>query len=227
MRRLIPTPSILLALALVGGLVDAASYLGLGQVFTANMTGNTVLLAVDAVRGNGADAARSGVALGGFCLGVALGALLVRRGDHSWPWHASRTLALETAALAVLIGWWAASGGNPRFGLVAVSAVAMGCQSAAVRVSHTAGVNTTYVTGTLTSAIVRFVTSEVRGIPESRRGPTLPGAAVVLYALGALGGGFAERAWHAGAIGAPLAISCIVSVVALSRRPASARPVEG
>ncbi|MGH2890635.1 MAG: DUF1275 family protein, partial [Solirubrobacteraceae bacterium] len=64
MRRLIPTPSILLALALVGGLVDAASYLGLGQVFTANMTGNTVLLAVDVVRGNGADAARSGVALG-------------------------------------------------------------------------------------------------------------------------------------------------------------------
>ena len=34
----------LLALAFTTGLIDAASYLGLGHVFTANMTGNVVLL---------------------------------------------------------------------------------------------------------------------------------------------------------------------------------------
>lgn len=220
MRRLIPTPSILLALALVGGLVDAASYLGLGQVFTANMTGNTVLLAVDVVRGNGADAARSGVALGSFCAGLAIGAMLVRSGTLVWPLHAAWTLAFETAALAVLLAWWALSGGNPRFALVAVSAIAMGSQSAAVRVSHTAGVNTTYVTGTLTSAVVRFVTRHARGIEESRQGPTLPGAAVIVYAAGALAGGFAEHAWHAAAIAFPLAIACIVTTLALARRPA-------
>jgi Protein of unknown function (DUF1275) len=35
-------------LTLVTGLVDAACYLGLGRVFTANMTGNVVLLAFGA-----------------------------------------------------------------------------------------------------------------------------------------------------------------------------------
>ena len=34
------------ALAWVGGSLDAVSYLALGHVFTANMTGNTVLLAM-------------------------------------------------------------------------------------------------------------------------------------------------------------------------------------
>ena len=36
--------SALAALTLVSGVVDAVSYLGLGRVFTANMTGNIVLL---------------------------------------------------------------------------------------------------------------------------------------------------------------------------------------
>jgi len=35
---------LLLLLACVAGSVDAVSYVGLGHVFTANMTGNTVLL---------------------------------------------------------------------------------------------------------------------------------------------------------------------------------------
>jgi len=40
-----PLPFALLALTGVTGLVDAVSFLGLGHVFTANMTGNVVLLA--------------------------------------------------------------------------------------------------------------------------------------------------------------------------------------
>lgn len=39
-----PLPPLLLALTLVTGLVDAFSYLILGHVFVANMTGNVVLL---------------------------------------------------------------------------------------------------------------------------------------------------------------------------------------
>jgi uncharacterized membrane protein YoaK (UPF0700 family) len=40
-------------LTLVTGLVDAACYLGLGRVFTANMTGNVVLLAFGATGAQG------------------------------------------------------------------------------------------------------------------------------------------------------------------------------
>ena len=36
--------SILLAMTVVTGIVDAVSFLAMGHVFTANMTGNTVLL---------------------------------------------------------------------------------------------------------------------------------------------------------------------------------------
>lgn len=38
------TVRVLLALTVTTGMVDAVSYLGLGHVFTANMTGNVVLL---------------------------------------------------------------------------------------------------------------------------------------------------------------------------------------
>ena len=37
-------PAVLLALTLVTGVVDAVSFLGLGHIFTANMTGNVVFL---------------------------------------------------------------------------------------------------------------------------------------------------------------------------------------
>ena len=40
-----PLPPLLIAMTLVTGLVDAFSYLVLGHVFVANMTGNVVFLA--------------------------------------------------------------------------------------------------------------------------------------------------------------------------------------
>ena len=40
-----PLPPLLVAMTLVTGLVDAFSYLVLGHVFVANMTGNVVFLA--------------------------------------------------------------------------------------------------------------------------------------------------------------------------------------
>ena len=43
-RHVRPLPPTLLLLTLTTGLVDAVSFLGLGHVFTANMTGNVVFL---------------------------------------------------------------------------------------------------------------------------------------------------------------------------------------
>jgi uncharacterized membrane protein YoaK (UPF0700 family) len=43
----------LLVLAAVAGSIDGVSYLKLGEVFTANMTGNTVLLGLAAGQANG------------------------------------------------------------------------------------------------------------------------------------------------------------------------------
>ncbi len=70
-----PLPPLLVAMTVVTGLVDAFSYLVLGQVFVANMTGNvafpafapagsaTSVCSVQAARAGGAGRAPSGVAV--------------------------------------------------------------------------------------------------------------------------------------------------------------------
>lgn len=203
----------LLALAAGAGVVDALSYLGLGKVFTANMTGNTVLLGVAVATGNGADAARAGVALGGFCVGVAAGAALTRP-RRPWPRAALPVLWVEAAALALLLVLWAVAGvASTRYGLVAAAGVAMGSQSAAVRASDVRGVNTTFMTSTLMNAIARSIL-RLRGHPESDEGPSLPAAAWVVYGIAALAGALIEHAWGAVAAAPPLAIVCAIALMA-------------
>jgi uncharacterized membrane protein YoaK (UPF0700 family) len=209
----------LLALALASGFVDAASYLGLGQVFTANMTGNTVLLGVAIAQGSGTELARAASALGGFCLGVAVGVLLIGASERAWPHIARNAFAFEAATLAVLLIAWGVVGvHSARLALIAVSGLAMGTQSAAVRTAHAGGVATTYVTGTLANAIARAI-AQLRGTPESGLGAGLPGGVWAIYAVGAVGGAVIEKAWHAGVIAVPLAIVCAVGAVALARPP--------
>ena len=95
---------LVLLLTGVGGYVDAVSYLALGRVFTANMTGNTVLLGLALVQGDAAGAGRSALALGGFLAGGALGARLVASGPRPAVWPRGVTVALiaEGALLAAL-----------------------------------------------------------------------------------------------------------------------------
>lgn len=69
----------MLALALAAGAVDALSFLALGQVFTANMTGNVVLLGLALGTGDTSHVIRSGIALTTFCLGLAIGFTLLGR----------------------------------------------------------------------------------------------------------------------------------------------------
>lgn len=207
----------LLALAFGAGVVDAANYLGLGKVLTANMTGNTVLLGVALARGSGADAVRAACALGGFCLGAGAGVVLVRA-SGPWPWRSRRGLWLEAGALlALLLIWVIAGSASIRVLLIVISGVAMGAQSAAVRASDVRGVNTTYMTSTLVNAIARVI-QRARGIRESDEGPGLPGAAWVTYALGAIAGAFAEKAWGGWVIAIPFVIVCAVGRFALGRR---------
>jgi uncharacterized membrane protein YoaK (UPF0700 family) len=207
----------LLALALAAGAVDAATYLGLGRVFTANMTGNTVLLGIGLARGSGSDAARAATALGGFCLGAGAGVWLTRP-HGTWPRVVAGAFWFEASALALLIVLWAALGApSIRFALIVISGMAMGAQSAGVRASDVRGVNTTYMTSTLLNAIARTLLRK-RGRAEAREGPSLPGAAWVTYAIGAIGGAFMEKAFGAGAFALPLAIVAVVAVAALRNR---------
>jgi uncharacterized membrane protein YoaK (UPF0700 family) len=62
----------LIGLGCTAGCVDALSYLKLGHVFTANMTGNTVLLGIALGQWHGLAALRAALALLGFGVGVAI-----------------------------------------------------------------------------------------------------------------------------------------------------------
>jgi F-type H+-transporting ATPase subunit b len=88
----------LLLLTWAAGSVDAISYLGLGHVFTAMMTGNTVFLGLAIGQRQALAALRSVIALGGFCLGAAIGALIVWAGRKYLPGlFQDRTAAIQKA----------------------------------------------------------------------------------------------------------------------------------
>src|SRR5947209_16445519 len=98
----------LLILAWVAGSVDAISYLGLGHVFTANMTGNTVLLGLALGQREGLAILRSLTALGGFVVGLAVGAVIVDRDRRreDWPPVVTGAIMLEGCVLAVFAVIW-------------------------------------------------------------------------------------------------------------------------
>lgn len=210
--------SSLLSLALAGGALDATSYLGLGKVFTANMTGNTVLLVAGLAGGVDEHPLRSLAALGGFVLGAFAGALVVPPGERPWPAKALPALRLELVALVALLIAWAACGvAAIRYELIACGGLVMGMQSLVARSSGVRGVNTTYITGTLTTAIARLA-QRVRPDPASSEGPGLPGSAWLAYGLGALAGAFAVSAWHYDAVWLPILAVAAVYLGALHQR---------
>src|SRR5258706_8166498 len=61
------------------GLIDAISYLGLGHVFTANMTGNVVFLAFAVAGAPGLSLMRSLTALVAFFIGALIGGRVATR----------------------------------------------------------------------------------------------------------------------------------------------------
>src|SRR5580658_441740 len=94
-----PLPAVLLLLTALSGVVDAVSYLRLGHVFVANMTGNVVFLGFAAAGAAGSSAPGSLIALGAFFAGSIAG------GRIAWLARAHRgiVLALACATSALVI----------------------------------------------------------------------------------------------------------------------------
>src|SRR5438132_9567142 len=80
-----PLTRALLVLTFTTGLVDAVSYLGLGRVFTANMTGNVVLLGFGLAGGSGLPVLAPVISLGCFLVGAGAGGALVHRVAEHHP----------------------------------------------------------------------------------------------------------------------------------------------
>jgi uncharacterized membrane protein YoaK (UPF0700 family) len=96
-----PLTRALLALTFSTGLVDAVSYLALGRVFTANMTGNIVLLGFGIAGSGSLPVVAPLVSLASFLVGAGAGGLLVKRMGQRHPVLVARALAIEVSLLAV------------------------------------------------------------------------------------------------------------------------------
>lgn len=172
---------LLIALAFGSGAVDAISFLGLGRVFTANMTGNIVLLGLAAGQAVGSEVVRSAVSLVAYSAGVVVASLLTRRPGRprAWPAAVTMTLILEALAQGGLLGGWLAVSGHPgavlKAVLVGVSALAMGLQSGAVMALRVRGISTTYITGMLTGLLGELATLRGDAADWIRRSLVLAG----------------------------------------------------
>jgi uncharacterized membrane protein YoaK (UPF0700 family) len=150
------TRRIVLLFTFAAGSVDAVTYLA-AHVFTANMTGNAVLMGIYVGQGRGAAALHSLVALIVFIGGVVLGAMLAGEGGDKAQTLVAvrREVIVETAILALfaLTFLLPLPSESPwvTLLLIILSALAMGVQSAAVKRLHLPGIATTYITGTLTN----------------------------------------------------------------------------
>jgi uncharacterized membrane protein YoaK (UPF0700 family) len=209
----------LLALAFTGGLMDATSYVGT-QVFSGNMTGNTVLVGIALGAGHYHDVAARLCALAAYFAGVLFGARAEgeRSDDDGTPARAA--LRLEAAALVLFAALWFLPASTPRlYELVVCGSIALGFQTAATRRSFGKSSSTTYMSGTL----ARFAWSSAGLFDRRLRWKDVRGPASVWagYLLGALLTGIAVRL-HAFALHlAPLVALAIVIVVASLPAPTS------
>ncbi|MFB7713561.1 YoaK family protein [Streptomyces sp. NPDC056105] len=187
-------PAALTVLTVVSGIVDAVSYLGLGRVFAANMTGNVVVMGFAAAGAPGFSALASLTCLGAFlagavCAGRLTGAF-AERAREIWVRSVFVTEAVLLAvATAVAFAW----PGEATYALIAVLAGAMGLRNATVRKLAVPDMTTTVLTMTLTGLASESSLAGGTGVRTGRRmvsvvamvaGATLGALLVLHHGLG-------------------------------------------
>src|SRR5258706_9044085 len=150
-------PYALFVISAVTGFVDAVSFLSLERVFTANMTGNVVILAFATARVPGLSIAYSLSALLSLLVGAIFGGrIMARAGADSQIRFAAQAFLLEDvflfAASLCAIGYRRdlLEHSFQPFALIALMALAMGTRNAAVRKLAIPDLTTTVLTLTIT-----------------------------------------------------------------------------
>ncbi|GAA1518936.1 YoaK family protein [Sphaerisporangium rubeum] len=216
-RREAPV-GVVVALTVVSGMIDAVTFLRFGQVFTANMTGNVIVLGFATGGMPGFSAAGSVVSLAAFLAGAVAGG---RVGRTAGGRRVLMALGVETVAVAVAAGvarWvdGAEVAGGWRYAVVGVLAAAMGLQGATVRLLAIPD-----VTG---SVLTRILTGLAAQSPLGGGGDRLAArrvAAVACMFLGALGGALLVR--HAGVPWTLTAVAVYLVAVAAAHAAWQAR----
>lgn len=218
-----PLAPMMVALTCVTGVVDAVSYLKLGHVFVANMTGNVVFLGFALAGAGGVSTAASLTAIGSFLFGaIAGGRLGARSAEHRG--HVLRGANVAQALLMAIALGVALTAREPltsgaRYALLVPLALAMGVQNAAALRLAIPELTTTVLTRTLTGIASESRIAGGRGSQLGRRS-----VAVAAMLVGALTG--ALLALHV-SIAAALAVAlaavvCVGFAVSALSRPGAA-----
>jgi uncharacterized membrane protein YoaK (UPF0700 family) len=207
-----PLPPLLLALTVVTGLVDAFSYLALGRVFVANMTGNVVFLAFSLAGANDFSVTASLLALVAFAAGALLGGRLCvllaeHRGRLLLAATAVQGLLMLAAMVVALLVDLPATGGS-RATLIVLLGFAMGAQNAVVRRLAVPDLMTTVLTMTITGIAAD---SRLAGGTGGKAGRRLVSALAMF--VGALVGAALIVHGHA-RVPLPIAVGLLILVVA-------------
>jgi len=204
-------PYVFLGMTAVTGLVDAVSFLSLGRVFTANMTGNVVFLGFATARVPGLSVTLSLMALVSFLAGAVLGGRIMARAGSDLQFRfAAQAFLLEgvvlTAASFCAIGYTGdvMEPSVQPLALIALTALAMGTRNAAVRKLAIPDLTTTVLTLTLTGIAADSSLAKGNNVRLARR----IGAVVAMFA-GAAVGAVVIRYSIAAALGLAAAISAL------------------
>ena len=161
-----PLPVLLVCLTVVTGLVDAFSYLRLGHVFVANMTGNVVFLGFALAGVGEISILASLLAVLAFAIGAAVGGRwaaprAVHRGHLL---GAATSVQAGVVLVAAVIASTAGVQGSPvRLLLIGLLGLAMGGQNAVVRRLSVPDLTTTVLTLTVTDLVADTTPQSVRG----------------------------------------------------------------
>ena len=181
--------------AVVGGYLDAYSYLAHGNVFANAQTGNVIFLAVYASAGRWREAARHVPPIGAFALGVAAAKWL---GVRAQKREFRATLLCQTCEIAILSGLAVFAEHLPNTGVVPVISFVAALQNTSFSTIGPWSFNSTMTTGNLRSAVSGLVLWLAGRDAEANRAKAVAlGAVCGSFLLGAVAGGSYTR-WDQG-----------------------------
>ena len=216
-----PLTRALLVLTFTTGLIDAVSYLGLGHVFTANMTGNIVFLGFGIAGSGGLPVVAPLVSLGAFLAGAGSGGVLASRLAQRHAVHMARALLIEVllVALAAILAAAVNVRANAVSGdaVIALLALAMGVRNATIRRVAVPDLTTTVLPMTLTG-----LAADSQLFGGSGKGTVRRTTAVLAMLLGALAGALLLKT----SLFLPLAVAAALAFIAFLAYPSAARREE-
>jgi uncharacterized membrane protein YoaK (UPF0700 family) len=231
---------IALSLTWVGGFVDAVGYIALYQIFTANMSGNSVHVGMYLGQLDFSQLMRPACAISAYVTGIILTRIAVQVAARRQIQRiASFTLAAEALLLllfaratpAMRLGELVDLHSPTYFSLVALLAFAMGVQTATLTHIGPLTVYTTFVTGTLTKLAEAFTRAlfwsydrlrgagrfadMVRLAPQQQdvRETAVLASTWICYLLGAAIGTIIKHRWELRALYLPVAVLIVFVLI--------------